>query len=99
MTPKNPTQKLNPNRQYKRKIRSLIVRTSKGDPRAEEDLAAELGRSSAARWVLKRMVARRARSIRKVDEASGLIRARKLPTHGSAYKPYQGGLPGLGKRS
>ncbi len=89
----------NPNKNYKRKIRALIAKVEKGDKSAERELSHELDKSSTARWVLNHMLKLKGENSKKNRGSSSKIKARKNPKYGNAYKPYQGGAPGLGKKS
>lgn len=88
----------NPNRRYKKKIYSLCKRVSKGDKQAESELASELGKSSTAVWAVKHWLKLHRKKPAVLGSAANKIKARGLPTYGNAFKPYSGGLPGLGKR-
>lgn len=88
----------NPNREYKRKIKSLVKRAEKGDVRAEDELRKELEKSSTARWVLEHMIKLRKARRRNLGDASSAIRSKGSISKGNAFKLYQGGAPSLGKK-
>lgn len=93
-----PQKKRNPNREYKRKIKSLVKRAENGDVRAETELRKELDKNNTARWVLKHMIKIKKSRRAKLGDASPAIRSKGSIQKGNAFKPYQGGIPSLGKK-
>lgn len=94
------------NRDYKQKIYALCERTKNGDKGADLELAAELNNNTLAIWAVKHWNKLQKSSGRKKQgpkkAGKGLLptlATAKTPLYGNAYKPYQGGAPGLGKKS
>jgi len=81
----------NPNRQYKKRIKSLIHQVWKGSTEAEAALKLELDKSSQARKIAERMYKMRKRKRGSPLDASTKLKAKKKPTYGTAFKPFQGG--------
>lgn len=96
----NPT--TNSNRRYKQKIYSLCQRVRKGDKEAEFELSIELNKSTNARWAVKHWlkIDKRRKGLQLGKRVKSLKRKHSnTPIYGNAFKPYQGGAFGLGKRS
>ena len=94
------------NRKYKQKIYELCRRVHEGDKIAEAKLNKELKTNSLAQWAVKHWIKvqnSRAKKMGIGPNKDGLptsrAKGRKQLKRGNAYKPYQGGIPGLGKKS
>lgn len=85
------SKKDNPNRRYKKRIKSLVYQVWAGDSKAEEMLKLELEKSSQARKISERMYKMRKRKKGSPLDSSPKIKAKKKPTYGTGFKPYQGG--------
>lgn len=86
---------------YKASIKKLAMQVISGSAEAERILRAEL-ENPAARQVLENLTEKRKRK-NKLLARKGLARRGKFrtarPIYGNAFRPYQGGSPGLGKKS
>lgn len=94
------------NRKYKEKIYAMCRRVERGDETAEKMLNKELESNTIAQWAVKHWMKLRASRLKKVGmgpNKDGLpvsrAKGRKQPKRGNAFKPYQGGIPGLGKKA
>ncbi|SHH05849.1 hypothetical protein SAMN05216361_3621 [Marisediminitalea aggregata] len=99
-----PSQTSIANHSYKQKIYTLCRRIQKGDKAAEESLNIELKTNLLAYWSVKhwlKLQSHKNKKTRKTSSKDGLPLSRaKGMNHkrrGNAFKPYQEGIPGLGK--
>lgn len=67
----------------------------KGDKNAESELAKELNENPLAAWAVKHW----SRVQKGKGAPSPKISTSNNRAYGNAFKPYQGGAPGLGKKS
>jgi len=88
----------NPKRRYKKRIYALCQKVANGGKQAELELAKELEKNSVAVWAVKHWLKLHQKKPAVLGSAASKIKARRLPAYGNAFKPYSGGLPGLGKR-
>ena len=94
------------NRKYKQKIYAMCRRVHRGDKTAEILLNKELESNALAQWAVKHWMKLRASRLKKLGmgpNKDGLpgsrAKGRKQPKRGNPFKPYQGGIPGLGKKA
>jgi len=90
------------NRSYKMKIYALCKRVQNGDKDAEAELALELEKNTLAKWAVKHWKKVQKSKKKKMIGSSPvptLAKPKKAPLYGNAFKPFQGGAPGLGKKS
>lgn len=102
----DPSQTSIKNHRYKQKIYALCRRIQKGDKAAEESLNIELKTNMLAYWAVKHWLKLQNHKTKKTGEEpckDGLPPSRakgmKQTRRGNAFKPYQGGIPSLGKKS
>jgi hypothetical protein len=92
------------NREYKQEIYALCLRIQNGDITAEKILEKELKTKRLARWAVKHWIKlQKSRlktkwGINKDGLPASRAKGRKKLKYGNAYKLYQGGIPGLGKK-
>lgn len=86
------------NKAYKNWIYSLCSKIAKGDNVAEQKLEEQMAKNTTAVWAVKHWMKRRSQN---GDElvSSSKIKTKRSIIYGNAFKPYQGGSPGLGKNS
>lgn len=88
-------------RAYRNTIKKLAMQVASGSEVAERILRGEL-EEPAARRVLEKLIDKQKKKNKKLDK-KGLSRKGKFrtprPIYGNAFRPYQGGSPGLGKKS
>ena len=92
------------NRLYKQKIYPLCEKANKGDKSAELELASELEKNTVAAWAVKHWnKLQKGKARRNAARTGGnpvpKLATAKKPTYGNAYRPYQGGAFGSGKKS
>lgn len=95
---KKKKSKKNANKAYKNKIYRLCAKVEKGDKNAEKLLQEQLAKSTTAAWAVEHWLKRKKNTTDPLS-SSAKIKTKRSMTYGNAFKPYQGGLPGLSKNS
>lgn len=91
--------KKNTSKGYKQKIYALCRRVRQGDEAAAQELQREIEKSSLALWAVKHWLKISKRRPPAKKDAGKIKKKRTSSIYFSAFKPLQGGAPGLGKRS
>ncbi|MET0105532.1 MAG: hypothetical protein ABW072_10365 [Sedimenticola sp.] len=99
--PRNRNSRSPTNRDYKKKIYALCEKVKYGDDNAERELSEELDKNTLATWAVKHWnKVQKSKGRNKSFKDSMKKRTKvKKQNYGNAFKPYQGGAPGLGKKS
>ena len=104
--PHNPTRNLRrkANREYKQRIYRLCRHAAGGDKVAQVELERELRSNRLAQWAVKHWRELKDSKARRLDmhgpsPIPSLARTKSSLVYGNAFRPYQGGAPGLGKKS
>ena len=84
-------------RLYKNKIGHLAFKTSLGNMAAEFKLELELKNNPAAKTTLEKIL--QANALNEYAPKTKISKKNQTRTFISLSKPYQGGAPGLGKKS
>jgi hypothetical protein len=82
---------------YSQKIGHLAYKTSRGDIAAEAKLEKELKNNPAAKKILEKIL--KTGSLDIYTPKNKRRTKSKSPIFGSAFKPFSGGAPGLGRKS
>ena len=86
------------NKTYKHLIYALCSKVAKGDKAAEQELKEQMDKNSIAVWAVKHWMKQKSKT-QGAATSPGRIKAKRSKGYGNAFKPYQGGSPGLGKNS
>lgn len=84
---------------YTQKIGHLSYKAAHDDLDAEKKLEAELKNNPVAKTIMERIIT--SGTLESFGPNTGLKKQKgsELPISGSAFRPWSGGLPGLGKKS